>query len=140
MCTDTLRRKQRERRARRFRKRKCVCPGARKAAARKNAAKWPRKAGGLAAAASHSQVLEEEAKGNQADAFPSGAMAPRNTTQYLMEVVYSDLNITAPSSSERNYLKPKHKHMYSYTSLDADEDTLDFQYRDSERVFYQNEL
>lgn len=57
-----------------------------------------------------------------------------------MELVYSDLNITAPSSSKKNYLTPKRKHMYSYISLDIDEDTMDFQYRDFENVFYQNEI
>ncbi|GAA6084203.1 uncharacterized protein LOC103022110 [Tachysurus ichikawai] len=62
--------------------------------------------------------------------LPAGAMAPTNTTQYLMELVYSDLNITASP----------HAHTYSYTSAYTDQDTMDFQRRDFENVFFHNEV
>lgn len=71
---------------------------------------------------------------------PSGAMAPQNTTQYLMGNVYEDMktNIqTVPASHETS------THMYSestspsvYDALDADyESCLAFQQRDFEEVF-----
>ncbi|TST22564.1 hypothetical protein Baya_12695 [Bagarius yarrelli] len=78
-------------------------------------------------------------KQKQTDAFPSGAMAPRNTTQYLMELAYSELNITAPSS-KKNCPPPQHENTNSYTSVFTDEDNMDFQHRDFESVFFQNEL
>ncbi|MCI4388746.1 hypothetical protein PGIGA_G00089580 [Pangasianodon gigas] len=85
-------RKQRESRAGRWRRRrKSVYASVVKAGVRKYAGKSPRKPGRRC----HSLAWEKQ---NQADALPAGAMAPRNTTQYLMELVYSDMNITAPSS------------------------------------------
>ncbi|KAB5541939.1 hypothetical protein PHYPO_G00085720 [Pangasianodon hypophthalmus] len=137
MCIDAMateERKQREGRAGRWRRRrKSVYAGVVKAGVRKYAGKSPRKPGRRC----HSLAWEKQ---NQADALPEGAMAPRNTTQYLMELVYSDMNITAPSSRRRNCLPPQHEHIYSYTSLYTHEDTMDFQHRDFESVFFRNEL
>lgn len=74
------------------------------------------------------------------DALPSGAMAPRNTTQYLMELVYNELNITAPSSKKDICPPPQHEHTNSYTSVFTDDETMDFQHRDFDSVFFQNEI
>lgn len=81
------------------------------------------------------------------DRLPSGAMAPRNTTQYLMELVYSDqVNTSAQKclndierssadlSRQRNPAHTEDEHFY--TSLYSDDETMDFQQRDFENVFH----
>ncbi|KAK2832154.1 hypothetical protein Q7C36_015616 [Tachysurus vachellii] len=96
------------------RKRSCVG----KAGARKHVRRSPRR---------HTRRVPDPVCGHK---LPAGAMAPTNTTQYLMELVYSELNITASP----------HAHTYSYTSAYTDQDTMDFQRRDFESVFFRNEV
>lgn len=138
MCIDAMATEEREQRESRpswwRRKKSAYSGGVVKAAFRKHDGKSPRKPGRRS---QHNLAWE---KASLAGAFQSGAMAPRNTTQYLMELVYSDLNITAPSSRQSNDCLPDHKHTYSYTSPHSDEDTMDFQHRDFESVFFQNEI
>ncbi|KAF5889538.1 uncharacterized protein DAT39_020765 [Clarias magur] len=76
---------------------------------------------------SHNQAWEKD---RSTHAFPTGAMAPRNTTQYLMELIYSDLNITAQSSGPTHYLHPHYA---------DDEDSMAFEHRDFESVFSHTE-
>ncbi|KAF4079869.1 hypothetical protein AMELA_G00183260 [Ameiurus melas] len=118
MCIDVMvteGRKQRESRSSGWwRRRKTTTTGVVKAAARKSSRRSGRRS------------LPVKEKQKQADALPSGAMAPRNTTQYLMELVYSDLNITAP------YSPPRHGNACSCNSQCTNEDTMDFQHRDFE--------
>lgn len=136
MCLDAMatdERKQRESRTNWWRRKKSVYSGVVKAAFRKYVGKSSRKPGRR----SHHSLAWEKQK--QTSAFQSGAMAPRNTTQYLMELVYNDLNIAEPSSKQSNY-SPQHKHAYSYTSPYTDEDTMDFQHRDFESVYFLNEI
>lgn len=126
-------RKQREVRTNWWRRKRSVYTGVVKAAFRKCVGKSPRKTRRRC----HTLVSGKQQK--LAHALPSGAMAPRNTTQYLMELVYSELNASEPpyfsSSSRRsNYSPSRHEHTYSY------EDTMDFQHRDFESVFFQNEI
>lgn len=130
MCIDdmgTEGRKQRESRSNGFRRKTGVV----EAAVRRSSRKPGRR--------SHSLASVKE-KQKHSDALPSGAMAPRNTTQYLMEQVYSDLNITALSPKLSNCLPSQHEQTYSYNSRYTNEDTLDFQHRDFESVFFQNEI
>lgn len=116
-----------------WRRKKSVYTGGVKAAFRKYVGKSPKKPGRRP----HSLVW---GKPKQTNAVPSGAMAPRNTTQYLMELVYSELDVTPLSSRKNKYSPPQHEHTYSYTSVYSDEDTMDFQHRDFESVFFQNEI
>ncbi|KAK3544770.1 hypothetical protein QTP86_026779, partial [Hemibagrus guttatus] len=123
MCLDAMARegrKQREVRTNWWRRKRSVNTGVVKTAFRKDVGKSPRKIRRRC----HSPVCGKQ---KQAHAFPSGAMAPRNTTQYLMELVYSELNATEPSSRRNNHSPSRHEHTYSY------EDTMDFQHRDFER-------
>lgn len=73
---------------------------------------------------------------------PPGAMAPENTTQYLMSNVYEDLemnvNQAAPASPETSaHLYREHMSPRSvYTALDSGyESCLAFQQRDFEEMF-----
>lgn len=139
MCVDAMateEREQRESQANWWRRKKSVCPGVVKDAFRKyHVENSPRKH----RRRSHHRGMAWDKQG-QTSAFQSGAMAPRNTTQYLMELVYSDLNITTPSSRHTNTQSPHQHYTYSYTSPSIDEDTMDFQHRDFESVFFQNEI
>ncbi|XP_078021401.1 uncharacterized protein LOC144461771 [Epinephelus lanceolatus] len=87
-------------------------------------------------------VCEESPAAACINRQPSGAMAPENTTQYLMGNVYADMkaNIhTAPAAHETS------THLYSeclspwgvYAAMDSHESCLAFQQRDFEEVFNQ---
>lgn len=82
--------------------------------------------------------------GNQTS-VPPGAMAPKNTTQYLMDLVYTE---QLQASMEAYDVRP-HFTMQSHvsheenivSSSDFDYDrSLDFQQRDFENVFFRNEI
>ncbi|KAL7828220.1 hypothetical protein AOLI_G00313720 [Acnodon oligacanthus] len=68
--------------------------------------------------------------------LPSGAMAPRNTTQYLMELVYSDLSARGEFDFSAVNRAPGREEPFSphsvYSSLYSEEETMDFQQRDFE--------
>lgn len=72
---------------------------------------------------------------------PAGAMAPQNTTQYLMGNVYEDMttNIqTVPVSHDLYSESLSPRSVYAALDLDSDyEGCLDFQQRDFEEVFNQ---
>ncbi|KAL7882448.1 hypothetical protein SRHO_G00001060 [Serrasalmus rhombeus] len=79
--------------------------------------------------------------------LPSGAMAPRNTTQYLMELVYSDLSERGEfdfSNLSNVNRTPSREEPFSphsvYSSLYSDDETMDFQQRDFEDVYFLHEL
>lgn len=136
MCFDAMAtegRKQREVRTNCWRRKRSVYTGVVKATFRKCLGKSPRKT------RRRCHTLAPGKQQKLAHGLPSGAMAPRNTTQYLMELVYSELNASEPSyfssfSKRSNYSPSRHEHTYSY------EDTMDFQHRDFESVFFQNEI
>ncbi|KAM9468062.1 uncharacterized protein Hap1MRO34_014744 [Clarias gariepinus] len=129
MCIDTMtteRRMPRERRPNCYwRRRKAMyTKAAAEADVRQNTGKSLRKSG------RRSRSLAWEKK-KSTHAFPSGAMAPRNTTQYLMELNYSDLNIRAQTSGPSPYLQSHYA---------DDEDSMDFEHRDFESVFFHTEI
>lgn len=83
-------------------------------------------------------VYEESPAAACVHRHPPGAMAPENTTQYLMRNVYEDLNKddiqTVPTSAHLHgeSLSPRSV----YTALDSGyESCLAFQQRDFEKVF-----
>ncbi|KAG9280183.1 hypothetical protein AMEX_G2863 [Astyanax mexicanus] len=88
---------------------------------------------------------EEPQEAWRTDRLPCGAMAPRNTTQYLMDQAYSDpVNISTQqllNDFERksaDVSRTEDEHFYS--SLYSDEETMDFQQRDFENVYFLHEI
>lgn len=72
---------------------------------------------------------------------PSVAMAPRNTTQYLMDLVYAErfdvCDVSHDFSTQSNV--PSDESGFSMSDSDYDR-SLDFQQRDFENVFFRNEI
>lgn len=72
---------------------------------------------------------------------PSVAMAPRNTTQYLMDLVYAErldvCDVSHDFSTQSNV--PSDESFFSMSDSDYDR-SLDFQQRDFESVFFRNEI
>lgn len=82
---------------------------------------------------------------------PPGAMAPPNTTQYLMDMAYRDMSVNDQWSVELNLFPfdfsrqsdartDGHFNPNIYSSLYTDEETMAFQHRDFENVFFQHEI
>ncbi|KAK7130027.1 hypothetical protein R3I93_019613 [Phoxinus phoxinus] len=77
---------------------------------------------------------------------PPVAMAPRNTTQYLMDLVYAerlDVSFEACDVSPDFTMQSHHVQLDEnvFSSSDSDYDrSLDFQQRDFEDVFFRNEI
>ncbi|KAI4905539.1 hypothetical protein NFI96_009912, partial [Prochilodus magdalenae] len=75
--------------------------------------------------------------------LPAGAMAPGNTTQYLMELAYRDLENDIDFSNPSNLAPGREEHFSprsGYSSLFSDDDSMDFQQRDFENVYFLHEL
>lgn len=72
---------------------------------------------------------------------PSVAMAPRNTTQYLMDLVYAErldvCDVSHDFSTQTNVSSDES--FFSMSDSDYDR-SLDFQQRDFESVFFRNEI
>lgn len=81
--------------------------------------------------------VERAATGDQRF-VPSVAMAPRNTTQYLMDIEYAErLDVSIEECGvSRTPFNERH-----FSSSDSDyERSLDFQQRDFEELFFRNEI
>lgn len=78
---------------------------------------------------------------NNQSYVPSVAMAPSNTTQYLMDLVYAELldvcDVSHDFSTQSNF--PSDESFFSMSDSDYDR-SLDFQQRDFENVFFRNEI
>lgn len=74
---------------------------------------------------------------------PSVAMAPRNTTQYLMDLAYADLldvfDVSHDFLTQTNVNVSSDESVFSMSDSDYDR-SLDFQQRDFENVFFRNEI
>ncbi|RXN17734.1 hypothetical protein ROHU_026581 [Labeo rohita] len=84
--------------------------------------------------------VDSTSTGNQSY-VPSVAMAPRNTTQYLMDLVYaeqSDVSMEAFDVS-RDFSMYSNEGVFSTSDSDYDR-SLEFQQRDFENVFFRNEI
>lgn len=90
------------------------------------------------------QLKSVDISGNQLS-VPSGAMAPKNTTQYLMDLVYTEqLEVSMESYDVRPVFSmqshvPHEENVFSSSDFDYDR-SLDFQQRDFENVFFRNEI
>lgn len=87
--------------------------------------------------------VDRTATGNQRHL--TVAMAPRNTTQYLMDLVYAerlDVSMEACDVSHDFSMQsnvPFDERVFSMSDSDYDR-SLDFQQRDFESVFFRNEI
>lgn len=88
--------------------------------------------------------VERATTGNQSF-VPSVAMAPRNTTQYLMDIEYAErLDVSMEECGvSRDFSTQSHTPFNEshFSSSDSDYDrSLDFQQRDFEELFFRNEI
>ncbi|TRY66605.1 hypothetical protein DNTS_025348 [Danionella cerebrum] len=77
--------------------------------------------------------------------LPTVAMAPRNTTQYLMDIVYSErLDVSLDDCESSDYTSQQNPEPIDggvFSSSDSDFDrSMDFQQRDFENIFFRSEI